>query len=156
MNRDALTALTLSLALALALAACGDNSEVHGVDTSDPRKVAQALVEASFACGEDGNGLIYDLTAEVDRRISREKFLELQRRAGCRPLRVPEDLQVSEFGRRGDFIGFQFKPAVSADEAGSYLPEGLADQDNDGLGSLTLVKEETGWRFRPRDGSLSP
>jgi hypothetical protein len=156
MTRTRLTALALAqlLALALALAACGGSGDVHGVDTSDPKEVAEAIVNATFNCGDEGNGLIYDLTAPAERGTSREEFMQAQRRAGCRPRDVPEELQVSEFGQRGDFIGYQFRPAVSADIAGAYLPDGLADEDGDGLGSVTLVKTDDGWRFKPRDGHL--
>jgi len=123
------------------------------VDTTEPKDVAKAIVEATFACGEEGNGLIYDLTVEADRSVSREEFLETERRGGCRPRDVPEDLQVSEVMRRGDFIGYRFKPAISDDDA-DYLPEGLADEDGDGAGSLTVVETENGWRFATREGHL--
>ena len=134
-------ALTAILILAVSgAAACGGDG---GIDPEDPEAVAEALARASFACGEDGAGVIYDLILPAQRApATRDAALSEQRREGCVPKPIPDDLHVALTTRRGDFREYRFTPTTddAAPGVAPYLDEG----------SIPLVETDGEWRYVPR------
>jgi Putative lumazine-binding len=98
------SAVCCVIAMVILVASCGSGAE--GDDTSDPRVVAKAYTTAAFECGERGAGKQYDLSTSPNRDWSRDTYLDLQRKAGCKPQRAP-DLQVALIQQRGDFAAVE-------------------------------------------------
>jgi len=117
--RTRIVAPALTLA-ALALAACGEQS---------PTEVAEIVDEATYECGEEGAGRIYDLILPAAREITREQSLTQERRAGCEPKARPETAIV--------MICEQADRAVVDARA-------VDDQDAD-----VYVKTDDGWMLDP-------
>ena len=138
-----MTARALATILTLAVftaAGCGGDG---GVDTEDPDAVAEALARASFKCGEEGAGVVHDLTIAADRDFaSREEALSEQRADPCSPQAVPETLQVSLADQRGDYRLYRFQPAPSEDLSRQVPGELTA-------GVIRLVSTNDGWRYTP-------
>ena len=131
-------AAILTLAVLIA-AGCGGS----GVDNEDPDAVAEALARASFKCGEDGGGVVHDLTVASDRSYdSREEALSDQRAQACSPRAIPDNLRVSLVNERGDYRLYEFEPAPSHDLS-RQVPGELTD------GVIPLVSTKDGWRYAP-------
>jgi hypothetical protein len=117
----------------LLVASCGSGAE--GDDMSDPRVVARAYTAAAFECGERGAGKRYDLSTSPNRDWSRDTYLDLQRKAGCKPHPAP-DLQVALIQQRADFAAVEVV-AKPTDASQKYRPARLLHIRVDGHGKWT-------------------
>lgn len=129
-----IAAVALAFAVAAAGGGCGgDDQEVHGVDTDDPRAVAEAVKRAVYNCGEDGAGLLWDLRLPSQNRVSRQQALQNSQERGCRP-EAPPRFDVIETARQGDQVGFEI---TSTD------PESGRSQREE----VVVVQTDDGYRF---------
>jgi hypothetical protein len=92
------------VATVILVASCGSGAK--GDDMSDPRVVARVYMAAAFECGERGAGKRYDLSTSPNRDWSRDTYVDLQRKAGCKPHPAP-DLQVALIQQRADFAAVE-------------------------------------------------
>ena len=128
-------ATALILLLAVVLASCGGSDKPN---VTDPRDVARAYVEAKFDCGDEGAGLRYDLSTSPNREWSRERYITIERRNGCRREPTPQLRVALVQPPNGDVAVVQ---VVGNEEARAY--------------ELMLVRVDGAWKVdtsRSRSG----
>lgn len=119
------------VATVILVASCGSGAGSN--DLSDPRVVARAYTAAAFECGERGAGKRYDLSTSPNRDWSRDTYLDLERKAGCKPRPAP-DLQVALIQQRADFAAVEVV-AKPTDASQKYRPA-----------RLLLVRVDGAWK----------